>query len=295
METRAKRLIPIGLAILSTLLLAGALSVLELRGGRLNLPGVVQPGQGEPGGFTSLALGELFYRCLMGLLGFAVLMLPVYVLYLLRSRQGRQRLLVEAVAIGVLLFFVGLLYQGVQSVEEEELGEDPVGVMEWGGSLPPEGEAGEEEAAPLPALPDWATWGAATGLAVLVTLGAAFLLERRRTRAVPTDLDRLAGEAQQALDALQSGEDVRDVILRCYQAMSQVLEEERRIYRQSAMTPREFERLLLEKGLPAAPVQRLTHLFEEVRYGSRTPARREEDLARLSLSEIIQHCRGGAA
>jgi hypothetical protein len=73
------------------------------------------------------------------------------------------------------------------------------------------------------------------------------------------------------------------------------LEEERQIVRQNAMTPREFERLLLEKGLPGAPVRRLTSLFEGVRYGNQAPARREEDLARLSLSEIVQHCRGGSS
>jgi hypothetical protein len=77
----------------------------------------------------------------------------------------------------------------------------------------------------------------------------------------------LESEAQQALQALQSGSNVADVILRCYVQMSRVLQKEQKLELKQTMTARPFERLLEARGFPAAPVHQLTGLFENVRYG----------------------------
>jgi hypothetical protein len=66
-----------------------------------------------------------------------------------------------------------------------------------------------------------------------------------------------------------------------------VLSEQRNIQRPSHMTPREFETALAGQGLPRDPVQQLTRLFEDVRYGTRQPGEREERLALDSLAAIV--------
>jgi hypothetical protein len=297
MSTRRSNLFFIMITILGALALSGSLAVLQLRGGNVSplaLPGFAS---GEPFDFTSLFWGEVIFRILLAFVVLSLLLFPVYLLHSLRSRQGRRRLLSDILALGFMLLLFGILYQTTANQEEEELVEEPQ-IMQphpdeefLGNPLAP-----EELSNKPPSLPSWTTWVAALGLAGLATLAAAYLFERGRAEPLPyMTLERLADEAQDALDALRAGGDVKDVIVRCYLAMSQALEEEKHIYRKNSMTPREFERVLVEKGLPRDPVKHLTHLFEEVRYGNRTPVRREEDLARLSLSEIVQHLRGSAS
>jgi hypothetical protein len=56
------------------------------------------------------------------------------------------------------------------------------------------------------------------------------------------------------------------------------------------MTPEEFASHLTRSGLPSHAVQRLTRLFESVRYGARTAGDRERDEATSCLSEIVHYC-----
>ena len=53
------------------------------------------------------------------------------------------------------------------------------------------------------------------------------------------------------------------------------------------MTPREFEAALRSTGLPGEPVAKLTHLFEDVRYGAARSGPREEEQAVACLSAIV--------
>lgn len=295
MDTRQKDLGFAVLSILLVLLLAGSLSVLELRGGNLGPFARVEL-SGQEGGFTSLFWGEVIFRCLMAFFIFALILFPFYLITMLRTREGRKKLLLNVIQIAALLLVVQLMYEAYQNMGEIEPVEETPPVVEYEGSILPEAPEGpaEGEAEP-PSVPRWAAWIAAGAFAFAAAAGAAFFLRQRYKKPEFLPLDRLADEAQQALDSIRAGDDVRDVIIRCYLAMSEVLEKERRISRQSFMTPREFEHVLAEKGLPRAPVRQLTGLFEKVRYGGEKPARREEDLAVLSLSEIVQHCRGGAS
>ena len=80
--------------------------------------------------------------------------------------------------------------------------------------------------------------------------------------------------------------------MRCYYDMVRVLNEERGITRPRAMTPREFEERLRELGIPDEPVRRLTRLFEEVRYGAKTPGESEEEQAIFCLNAIVWASKG---
>ena len=81
---------------------------------------------------------------------------------------------------------------------------------------------------------------------------------------------------------------MRNVVIRCYAKMSQVLRQSRKIQRHSAMTPREFGNHLAEIGLGDEHIQRLTRLFEGVRYGYRPSEWPVEREAIECLQAIVQ-------
>ena len=126
-------------------------------------------------------------------------------------------------------------------------------------------------------------------LVVALALALVWLLLRRRAQKQPGDaLADLAQEAQQALDALDEGGDVRATVLRCYQEMARVLRRQRGLQRQEATTPREFEELLAGTGLRDDHIRQLTRLFERVRYGGAAATERDEEEARVCLNAIVQ-------
>ena len=82
-----------------------------------------------------------------------------------------------------------------------------------------------------------------------------------------------------------------NTVIRCYPEISLILLEQRGINRTETMTPREFERVLKDRGLPSEQVRVLTRLFEMVRYGTKVPDKEEENIAIESLSSIIDAIR----
>jgi hypothetical protein len=98
-------------------------------------------------------------------------------------------------------------------------------------------------------------------------------------------------EAESAMNEIKSGENLRNVIFRCYIQMAHVFQEERKIERNYNMTVREFEDWLEEKGFPIVPIHQLTHLFEKARYGTQLTMKEDEKMAVESLDEIIRFCR----
>ncbi len=103
---------------------------------------------------------------------------------------------------------------------------------------------------------------------------------------------QLAEAAQNTIESIQSGDDFEITVVRCYQEMSRVVEKQKGIARERAMTPREFEDRLIDRGLPQGAVQTLTRLFERVRYGSAPTGARELDLAVSCLTDIVNACGG---
>lgn len=71
-----------------------------------------------------------------------------------------------------------------------------------------------------------------------------------------------------AIDRIDRGEEVREVILNAYTKMSQILVEEGVSYDES-ITPREFQQRALERlDLPPDKLEDLTSIFEEARFSS---------------------------
>ena len=107
--------------------------------------------------------------------------------------------------------------------------------------------------------------------------------------------DPLVLEAEQAVQSILAGQDLRNVIIRCYRQMSQILQQEQGLTRTDAMTAREFEALLATRGVPDMPVHQLTRLFETARYGAYPAGPDEEQQAIACLNAIIQFSRSKEA
>jgi hypothetical protein len=274
-----------GAAVAALVLLAAGLPDLELSEGQA-LPRFRQaadtlytPGQSA----SSKLLGD----AIMVLFFVALLLLPISLVYLIFSPDARKRVLRS---LGLLLWLVAfvLLIRAKPDFFEQLQG------AASGGWLPEEAgvAAGGFSANP----PLWAVWGTAifVGGVVAAALVTVAWVAWRQTRPPEGSLVRISQEAQEALAALQAGADLKDIVLRCYSDMSQVLREQRGISRDKSMTPREFAQYLGEAGLHNDQIARLTYLFENVRYGAKVPGKPEEQEAVACLSAIVKACQEAA-
>jgi hypothetical protein len=160
--------------------------------------------------------------------------------------------------------------------------------LQNGGDLPP------PPVFSPPEIPGWMNFLISLGV-VLAFLGGGWILLRwwqrlNRPYQSTDTLKDLASIARSSLRDLSSGGDWADAVTNCYVRMSEVVSRTRGLYRQEAMTPAEFAFRLEHAGLPSDPVQRLTHLFESVRYGMRKPAKDEINEAVLCLNAILHYC-----
>jgi hypothetical protein len=219
--------------------------------------------------------------------------LPISIVVNLLTREGRSRLVANLVTALALLLLLNRI--ALSPGEPLPLEAEP----ESSEQLPFEAPAAGPIERFVARVPSWSDDLAIVVLAVLVT-GATVAILRwfhtRRKSIAPSAQERLAQGAQDGIDALRSGASVQDAVIRSYLRMSQVLREERGIERESAMTAHEFEEQLAQLGFPSGPVQELTHLFEQARYGSQLSGASEERRAVASLQAILAHCRevGGA-
>jgi hypothetical protein len=105
-----------------------------------------------------------------------------------------------------------------------------------------------------------------------------------------TSLSAIARIARSSLRDLSSGRDSTDVILNCYFRMGDVVADKKNMQRDLSMTPAEFASRLEQSGLPGDAVQRLTRLFEGVRYGGQRPGPKEINEAVACLTTILHYC-----
>jgi len=106
-----------------------------------------------------------------------------------------------------------------------------------------------------------------------------------------TTIELVGFEAEKAWQALMTGLDLKDVIIKCYRQMSLAVEKEQGIERKDFMTTREFENLLEAAGIPHDPIHQLTQLFEAVRYGNWQPQLLDEQKAINCLEAIMFYSR----
>ncbi len=227
------------------------------------------------------------------LLFWAAFLVSVLLLIYLMPPDLRKRLLKQILsfAITILAFFIALRYRIIQ-------------LPQFVSGPPAESTQvamGLDSNSPLPAFqpPVMVPWmmffiSFVVLLALLFLARLGFRAWRRYRAQQSAHLNDLAEIARSSLDDLAAGRDWSDVIIQSYMRMSAVVGEKRGLNRAVAMTPREFAARLEFAGLPAEAVQRLTRLFESVRYGARPSDQADIHEAVACLNSILQAC-GAAA
>jgi preprotein translocase subunit SecG len=269
---RLRLLVVLAVALIAVVLLAAGLSNVELQTGGI----IFQDGPSvsiEEEGVTRDATIAPPNRA-YGLLTLAALLVVAY--FIVKSRRFRLVALVLGLFTASLLGLVYLYNQYGQPLQSDSAEEVDVSLAQ---RVP--------EAAPA-APPGWLE-----NYSILVTLAivgvaalAAWLVWRRLRRQPRDSLAILASEAESTLAEIRSGANLRDAVLRCYFDMHQALRQRYGYVRADGMTPREFEGLLRKSGLPLASVQRLTRLFERVRYGGQAASSDDQAEAIACLEEI---------
>jgi hypothetical protein len=284
-------LILLGIAAAAIIILAAGLSGLKLHPGQplflLLLEKRPELGQYEP-----LPGGEFLLSLVRGLIILLVLLIPVAVVLVIVFPKFRKRLLQRLLST---VLFVVCLYALIR------LRPDIFGTTEEMQTLNQATQSGQMPLIPTGDLisepPQWLTPVASLCLALPFTallIGIATRLLSRRERRLKSPLGQLAQEAEEAIEQLRAGSDLRNTVIRCYAEMIRVLTEQRGIKRRESMTTREFEEHLRALDLPNEPVKQLTRLFEDVRYGTLTPDEREEQRAIASLTAIVEACQSSA-
>lgn len=277
-STKQKTLILIGLVMLITMVIAASLPQLQIQPGmpipRLQGDNVVAAPV-EEGPLEAISVNK-FVVIFFGLI-FAASML--YAMYkLIRGANWRELLVfirtmfVISLVVSGVIFLIMLMPRS----ESSAVVEMPLPTPQ---PLP---------TSPLGPVPPLLLWLVGIGLFVASILVGVWMLKSFR-RARPIDLVGL--EAEKAWQALKTGLDLKDVIIKCYRQMSMALEKEKGIERKDFMTTGEFENLLEGVGIPHDPIHQLTRLFNAVRYGNWQPNPVDEQNAIQCLEAIMTYSR----
>jgi hypothetical protein len=285
-QKRVRGLLSLGIAILAIVILSAGLSGVELLSGQSF--SIESEWEGEADGFWPLPSGQVVATLLRAIIFITLLLLPVVVVYAIISPKFRKyvlRRLLSALVFAVLAYMVTQRLPELFNMEEEATfsGGQPLN------DVPLTAPSVQFVADP----PAWLVLATSLALALLVSailVGVVWFLQHRDQRPMGS-LEQLAHEAEEALELLRAGGDIKDTVMRCYAEMSRTLDRERGIVRLGSMTPREFEGRLAGMGLPGEPVRQLTRLFEQVRYGAKTADEREEEQALACLTAIVEACR----
>jgi hypothetical protein len=279
-DRKRRSLIFLGLTAIAILLIAVALPRLELQPGS-PLPGLEGGAEALPTGVVALPPISVntFVRAILG--GILVTALLYSVFKGIKGTSWREivgALRFMAVLGLILLVGVGLLF----ALSHVRISASPVAPE----LLPAAMRITGMELPPLPAGLIGLVW-VCLGLVILLLAGWVIRWQVQRRR----EKDQLSLEVHDALQALKSGENVRNVIVRCYQEMSRVLQKEQGVELVESMTAQEFERLLEARDFPPTPIRQLTQLFEAARYGYRSPTSRDEQEAFDCLNAIVLYTR----
>lgn len=217
----------------------------------------------DPSGATTSSFIRVAFIMLV-ILGVSIPLLLVW------ERKGWRRAIITMALLALLLIWLNRLNQRAIDVPETPTGTMIITPGEYAPMSVQQGDISQESFNPDRS--EWAVRLMFIGLGLLVAglaggLTWLFFTSRQRGE-INLDLERLSGQVDEALQALQDGEDVSETIQRCYLNMSALLAETRHLERQEAMTPAEFARALKGHNLPEDAVDDLTHLFELVRYGN---------------------------
>jgi hypothetical protein len=276
-HTKRKIFILLGLVTLSMMVIATGLSRLDLQPG-IPIPKLEgdQIAAAQTGGNQFVSIPATRFVIILILLILGGIML--YATFQLLKGADRKMLMetirviliISAVSSGF-IFLVMLIPSSESSIPAEIIQPTPE---------PP-------VTAPLGAVPPILLWVVGFILLAMTVLVAIWVMSSR----TPRPMAMVGLEAEKAWQALKTGMDLKDVIIRCYQQMSLALEQEQGIERKDFMTTGEFEKMLTSSGIPSDPIHQLTRLFNAARYGNWQPSQVDEQKALQCLEEIVLYSR----
>lgn len=223
------------------------------------------------------------------LLFWTLAVINIVLFFWLLPPEVRKRLLRQVLgfAVGVLAFVLALRYQVLKLPDLK------------GPPAPSDQQAGlGATAGPAPApfqAPQMSPWLVylASVMAVLFIAVVLVIVYRRWFGPLYNSrrsLRAIADIAQTSLHDLAAGRNWGDVIIECYVRMNEAVSVRRGLRRPGSATPREFAESLRQAGLPADAVNRLTGMFESVRYGSHASTEADIRAATDCLHAILQAC-----
>ncbi|HWQ46544.1 MAG TPA: DUF4129 domain-containing protein [Longilinea sp.] len=251
---RQKTLLLLFLVILAVLLIAPSLTDLQLQPGQPLPPGVnEQPLTQEASPSTTFEPAA--YSVLKGFLSLLFVLITLYLFFnLILHLDWKHSIRAVLILIAIAALIIAIPRPSLDLSPNQNT--NPMGI--------PTQANPEYLPSPLGSPPQALVWVVVVGLAAIGTLGLAWWLTRKR-HPLPA-VDPIGAQAFSALHALESGEDLNNVIMRCYLEMSRILQQEQGLERPETMTAAEFEEFLTLRGIPEGPVRQLTRLFEKARY-----------------------------
>jgi hypothetical protein len=232
--------------------------------------------------------GDSLGTILRAIFAFFLIFTPLATLYLLISPKHRKHALRNVILLFVLFTLSGLLLYARPALIKDVipyLTLPPMPKAEW----PP----GELTTPFNPNPPQWlilvVSFGIAAFIVTVIICIARFIMRRRSSSNSP--LQHVAQEALNAVEELQAGTDLKNIVIRSYYKMAYVAGKLQGVRRSSDMTAQEFEQFLKDAGLPKEPLRQLTRLFEDVRYGTKVPSEKDERQAVRCLTAIAEACR----
>jgi hypothetical protein len=140
----------------------------------------------------------------------------------------------------------------------------------------------------------WLSYAVALGVILLMIFSIWWgnrIWNRIRELSAPQEpLKDIAKIARESLADLKAGRQYENAIIECYDRMSEAIEKKQGLHRSHEMTPSEFATRLTRAGLPRGPIEKLTDLFELVRYGKHPAGQVEINQAIQSLTAILSYC-----
>ncbi len=269
-----------GGVLVALIILSASLSGFELAPGDFVLfEGLFEPGEALQTLRIPLDIMTSIWRFTLLAMMF---LLPLGLILAIVRPEVRGQVIRNALflTLAAIAYFIIMKRRGFDRVPSE--------VPPEAGNLPSRPEIVPDSLVTSP--PEWLTFLIAAVVICLLIFVAWFVWRRFLQPMQDDSLEKLAWEAQEALDSLRGGGDLKDTILRCYRDMSVILSRTVHLQRKESMTPREFEIGLRRSGLPNQHINDLTRLFETVRYGAHAASPQEEARAIACLEAIVQAC-----
>jgi len=280
----------LGLSLVTILVLAGGLPDLQFRPGKsLNLIEwfFAELAQENPTGLPEIVdvssdyrflpeIGDLMLKSMIAV--FWLMLVFSVVIFFVSPKFRRDLLRMLAFIIPLVI----LLPQIANSMTEQPT----MGEEQQAGGYAPGGGTYPQAPDFIQNPPEW-LFLIVNALLLFLILGGIFYLWRRLR---PNSDERavVVKEVRRALSNLESGSELKDVVIACYAQMCQGLQESQQIKRHRAMTPREFENHLSKAGIASTHIQHLSRLFESVRYGAKQTDVATENEAKRCLRSILE-------